>query len=277
MSEKSLQHSSFGRLILELQAKSKAINILVKNLEKCYVVSLDSNECVIDPFLAQTVLEKVGTSDVSDGINSRVIHEIQDSILSECKRVADGFEARLRSFCSVNGIHLDGRYPSYLLQGFLSLQISRNEGKCRIGNNEVRSLLLESLAPIILNDIDSDKKRPWDKAQFIEELYSAYVRVIALKQLNIGSPVPIQDVFIELVFIKQPSQFRNQPTRHNFSEYDKELFQRDISKLIQLGSNITKDGMRLELMPTSFVKEAMPALVSGSIRYVGRISFSGNR
>jgi len=159
------------------------------------------------------------------------------------------------------------------LAGFLDVIVEQTRGICKIGGKSIKSLMLESIAPSILETLKSESERPFEVGSFLKELFVAYERVIRLKEMNMGQPAQVLDVFHELVFIKQSSSFDMTPVKSNFRDYTKEFFSRDLARAA--ATNSTMVGRRLELMPTAFPREeGLPIRMGDSIRYAGRIAFN---
>lgn len=275
LNEKILKESPVGETILKIKEISKGWTSLAGRLERCYVTALETSQPTIDPYLVKTLIPELESNPIiSTGIGRELLLNLKDYISIECSRITSSFEVNLRSFCTTQKLYLDGRFPNYIIDGFLQVNVSPNEGICKIGRINIRSLLIESVATTVLNVIKEEAERSFDKSAFLEELYSAYERAILLQRLTFGSPIPIQDVLIELIIVKQSSRYRKTPIKSNYSDYTPEFFKRDLAKVMKSGSNVIKSGKRLELMPTSFAKEAFPILVDGAVRYVGRIKFT---
>jgi len=274
LSDKVIKRSPLGETILALRGSAKRLTSISSSLENCYVTSIETSDLVEDPFLAKTILQTLESDSTSaQYLNADMLSRLRSHVSSECERVTNCFEARLRPFCEKNQITLEGRFPSYLLAGFLDVIVEQTRGICKIGGKSIKSLMLESIAPSILETLKSESERPFEVGSFLKELFVAYERVIRLKEMNMGQPAQVLDVFHELVFIKQSSSFDMTPVKSNFRDYTKEFFSRDLARAA--ATNSTMVGRRLELMPTAFPREeGLPIRMGDSIRYAGRIAFN---
>mgnify|MGYP001146972888 CR=1 FL=1 len=229
---------------------------------------------LLDPFRARAVLSEIESDPtISKALGAEVIAEAKDSVDDHCKNLLGAFEANLREYCNKHNISIDGRFPKFIIGDFLQVAVQTSKGTLRIGTKEIRSFLMEAISPTIEEILAQESRRGFDKSSFLDELYNAYERVVLLKRLTSGNPVPIKDLFNELVFVKQPQKFRNNSSRSNFYEYTREVFLRDLAKLVKSGPNVIR-GKHLQLIPTSLTDQAFPFFLDGSLRYIGRIAFS---
>jgi len=274
LSDKLLKDNPLGEIILALRGSAKRITSIAGSLENCFVTSLEASDLIVDPFLAKTVVQSIESDPtIAQYLNADTISGLKSYVSSECERVGNSFEARLRPFCEKNQISLEGRFPTYLLAGFLDVIVEQTKGICKIGGKPVKSLMLESIAPAILGTLKTEAERPFEFDTFLKELFEAYERVTRIKGMNMGQPAQILDVFRELVFIKQSPSFNKTPVKLNFSEYTKEFFSRDLARVSSASS--TMGAKRLELMPTAFPhEEGLPIRIGDSTRYAGRITFN---
>lgn len=272
--EKALKDNPLGETILALRGSAKRLTSMVGSLENCFVASIETSDPVADPFLVKTMVQTLESDPASaQYLNAETLSRLKSHVSSECERVANSFEARLRPFCEKNEIHLEGRFPTYLLAGFLDVKVEQTKGICKIGGKPVKSLMLESIVPSILDTLKSEAERPFEVSSFLKELLEAYERAIKLKGMNTGQPAQVLDVFRELVFVKQSPSFNKTPTKLNFRDYTKEFFSRDLARVSAINS--TMGGKRLELMPTAFPhEEGLPMRIGDSIRYAGRLTFN---
>ena len=192
---------------------------------------------------------------------------------TERTAVAASFEQRLRSFCGRENITIEGRFPSFILAGFLPIEASLAKEECYVDGERTRSLLFDSIAPKVLTAIKQDSDRPFDSMRFLDELYQASVRAVAAHGPGGTAMSPIAHVFRELVFVKQqPSFFRN-PNKKNFTEYSVAMFARDIARVLSSGRVNTSNGHRLDLGPASSSNDGIPVMQDGAIRIFGRLGF----
>ena len=274
LNQKALRGNNLGEVVLLLSDSAGAMSAWSRRLARCYVNSLDTGEPVVDPFMARPLISTL----VSDSTIARYLDDdlrvrLKADLLSQCEMMANSFDARLRPFCEDRGISLEGRFPRYVLSGFLELTVEQSKGTCAVGGRAIKSLMLESIAPALFETLQAEADRPFDESSFRSDLYEAYQRATRLGGLDLGRPVSVLDVFRELVFVRQPSSFRKNPTKRNYSEYVKEHFSRDLARIASIGTY--PGAVRLQLLPTAFPhEEGLPIRIEGSVRYVGRLAFA---
>ncbi|MFC2006547.1 hypothetical protein ACFLUQ_00025 [Chloroflexota bacterium] len=274
LNEKALRGNALGEIVLLLNDSAKHLSSIINKLEGCFVLSIETSEPIVDPFLAKSFVATFESdSTITQCLSIDAQKRLKTYVSSECDRMANSFEARLRPFCEKMNISLEGRFPKYFLSGFLEVIVEQTKGICRIGGKTIKSLMLESIAPAILEALKSEAERPFEAASFGKDLHEAYERVIKLKELNRGQPAQVLDVFRELVFVKQSSSFQKNPIKANYDEYVKEYFARDLARISASSSYV--GGKRLELMPTAFPHEdGLPIRIGENVRYVGRLAFN---
>ena len=237
--------------------------------------NLETSELIIDPFLAKAFLANLESDLITPQyLDTETLSRLKAYVASECKTITNSFEARLRPFCEKHNISLEGRFPTYVVAGFLQVRVEQAKGVCKVGDKITKSLMLESVAAVILEDLKNEAERPFEISSFLKELYEAYERVVKLKGSNVGQPVKILDVFSELILVKQPPIFKKAPIKSNFQDYTRELFSRDLAKVSAASPKVVS-GRRLELMSTAFPdKDGIPIRRGGSMRFAGRIAFT---
>jgi len=274
LNEKALRDNTLGEIILLLNESAKYLSSTSKKLEECFVLSIETTEPIVDPFLTRTLIVALESdSTITQYLSVDMWSRLKTYVSSECERIANTFETRLRPFCEKKDIALEGRFPKYFLSGFLEVSVDQAKGTCRIGGKQIKSLMLESIAPTILDTLKSEAERPFGITLFLKELYEAYERVIRLQGLSMGQPVQVLDIFRELVFVKQSLNFKKNPIRSNLIEYSREYFARDLARVSAASPSVTSK--RLELMPTAFPHEdGLPIRIGENVRYVGRLVFN---
>ncbi len=274
LDEKMLVSTPVGKIIIKIGEVSKLMSSTGTKLTNCYIVSSTENKALLDPFRAREVLSDIESDPtISKALGAELVEAAMKDVDTHCKNLQGTFEGNLRKYCSKHKISIDGRFPKFIIGDFLQVAVQTSKGTLRIGTKEIKGFLMEAISPTIEEILAQESKRGVNKSSFLDELYSAYERVVLLQRLTSGNPVPIKDLFNELVFVKQPQKFRNNASRSNFYEYTREFFLRDLAKLVKSGPNVIR-GKRLQLIPTSLTDQAFPFFLDGSLRYIGRIVFS---
>jgi hypothetical protein len=234
-----------------------------------------SGDLEIDPFAMLRVTTEIRA-------NPHFVAELGDAAIcaaeewarKEAQAVTVDFEASLLQLCGKHGISLRGRFPSYVLGGFLIVRVSQADGTCDVGNTTFKTLLVGRIWQEAMACLEAETRRAVVPEEFVRWCRVAYGRVVALKGERVGSAVPIRDLFRELIMTRQTDRFWRSPRQASFVEYDEEMFCRDLSKVIALGRFVLDDGSRMELMPTAFAKDGVPVVLEDGVRFFGRVAFS---
>ena len=270
-SQQKLPPSPASDLLSQARHNAQTWADFSKKLE----ASIVQGGTALDPFLIEHALaaaEKNGG--ISPPLDTAIVSKVKTWISQQRVANEQSFEARLRAFSESNHITVDGRFPSYLVGGFLRLQLNTAKGECDIGDKRLDTILFDSVSAAIGAAIKEEAQRPFERGKFMGDLYHAYTRAAALGKLPSASAVPVKDVFLELIIVKQNPKFLKAPSKSNFQEYPKEFFLRDLAKLVASGSLTTPSGKRLVLAPTAFSADAFPILEGSAVRYVGKIAFT---
>ena len=267
--------SILSQIVLPIADRMKALHGLKIAFHKCIVLSLATGKPLIDPFQLYSTLK--GTQiDATTELPSagRIYESLRQWAAAESTTAATAFEPTLRAFCTKHAYKIDGRYPAYLVDGFLSVRVRDTERETEIGTHSVPSLLVDTIAPMIKELIAEERARKFDGGQFLETVYQAYERCLLLQKASPGDPMAVRKVYQELVMVRQADAFLKSAKRALFSEYTAEFFARDLMKLLQGSPCQTKSGKWLAVTPTSFAADGVPIWQNGQARIIGRLAFS---
>lgn len=243
-----------------------------RSLKKCAVAK--GKEQSVDPWLARRVLEKLRSS-VPEALSDRLLEEVSEWLASLQHKAVTRFEEQFVAFASDQSLHLAGHFPSYIVNHHLAVRVSEREGTTHIGTKVLRTIMPESVLAEVVAILTVDQKRGFKPSVFIEQLYTAYERATFIGKMSQASaPVPVPDVYRELVVVLQSKRFFASPSSATVTEYSRDMFARDLARLVASGSTGTASGRRLHLNPTSQTKDALPIILEGGLRFVGRIAFA---
>jgi hypothetical protein len=273
---RSNDESPVGAVSDVVAGQLAAWHALDSKISGSYVTSIASGQDLIDPFLLNAAIAAADALFAPlDPRDKQSYQRLKAWLDTECGTIAQEFEQRLRAFCEHEKIAVEGRFPTFLLDGFLPVEASLANGDCNVNGERRKTLLFDSIAPIILSAIEEDKTRSFDPKSFLEELYHATLRAAAVGGVAASSMLPIMHVFRELVFTRQQPSFFRQPSKKSFNEYGVGLFARDLARILSAGHTITADGRRLDLGPASSSTDGSPLRQDGTLRIVGRVAFRG--
>jgi hypothetical protein len=162
---------------------------------------------------------------------------VQKAVLEAGHRLALELEEALAK----HGIKLTGQLPQ-LQAGCLTLKINQTTRTVDLflGPELVRSgirLNAQAIATAVRSVISGLDSAPFDPQRFLALLYEA-CRQLAAEGSGRGAgshQVPLPEVFLRTVLLRQPSKFRRNPTRENFTPYARWQFGYDLLRLRESG------------------------------------------
>ena len=274
VSGKVVTGSPCAELANQVKLARKTWTTLYASLDACLIKIGKSKDSPLDPFGVLQVIAEIR----SDAI---LVAQVGEGPLAEAESWAHeqaqvailAFDQELRKLTTQADISVEGRFPSYILDGWLAVKVSSDNRTATVGVQKVTSLLLERVWPEITTALKEEKARAIPPDKFIGLCQEAYKRGIALGDAKMGASIPIQKLFRELVVVLQSEKFWRAPKRSNLAEYTEEHFCRDLAKLVASGQYVTPDGAKMELMPTAFPKDGMPLYLTEGVRFIGHVKF----
>lgn len=246
------------------------------SLEACFIKSDESKDFTLDPFGVLQVIAEIRSEETRVAqVGEAPLAQAEVWARERAQTATLGFEQELRKLTTQAGVSVEGRFPSYILDGWLIVKVSSEKGTATVGVQKVKSLLLERVWPEITAALKEEKARAVSPDDFIGLCQEAYKRAVALGGAKPGSSIPLQKLFRELVIVLQSEKFWRAPKRSNLVEYTEEHFRRDLARLVATGRFVTHDGNKLELMPTAFPKEGLPLNLAEGVRFYGHVKFEG--
>lgn len=269
-----IAESPLGPLALKVLERSKVWSLLAKQVENCFVFTSPPQNVQPDPFKVALLLPQLqshfkSTTDPADADMSA----LQAWTDQECRRAIAEFEAALQKLCQAEKLQIEGRFPRFILAGFLEITVQDKQPVCKIGGVSLNTLNLSTVAPAILQRISQDSARKFDPKLFLDQLYKAYQRTALNGRIPEGEPVLAKQILPEIAFIKQSLAFLKSPSKAAFVDYTLEHFARDLARVLKDGSVYTSNGKRLHLTPVSNSSDGVPVMIDGAYRYIGRLTF----
>lgn len=270
-----LRASELGQILLPIADRLKLLSSLKVAFEKCVVLSVETGKLLVDPFQLVAALKHT-QQDATTGVPSagKIYDSLRQWATTESSKSVAGFEQRIRAFCERQSYKLDGRYPFYVIDGFLPVRVHEAERNTEVGTYSVPSLLIDAIAPAIKELVTEERVRKFDVSQFIECLYQAYERCVLLHKASLGDPMPVHKIYQELIILQQSDRFLKSAQKSLFTEYTTAFFARDLARLMESSPCKTRAGKWFSDRPTSFPKEGLPILQNGQARIVGKLVFS---
>jgi hypothetical protein len=265
--------SPWAQLAEQIKLARKTWATLHASLEACYIKTGEFKDTV-DPFgVLHLVADIRSNSTLGTQVGEGALSQAEKWAFQQAQVETLAFDQELKKLATRNRVSMKGRFPSYVLDEWLIVRVSPEVRTVEVGTKKIKSLLLQRVWPEITAALKAEKSRKVTPDEFIGSCHKAYTRVLSLRKAKIGSSIPIREIFRELVIVLQSQKFWRSPTRSNFAEYTEEHFSRDLATLMMAGLFVTRDGARMELMPTAFPKEGMPINLAEGVRFIGHIRF----
>jgi hypothetical protein len=156
------------------------------------------------------------------------------------------------------------------------VRILADKGICLVGKTRIQTLLAERVWVAIQSAIQDERSRTVDPTQLLAWFRQAYNSIIAKKGEPVGSTIPIKELFREVAAMVKQQKLPIVPQPQSRAAYSDEYFKRDLSNLVASGNLLAPDGMKLNLLPTSFAKTGLPIFYGDGVKIVGRVSFSAS-
>lgn len=273
-----LNAQQIGQILQPISRRLKSLAALQMVFEECVINSIQTGKPIVDPFQLARVLDDTQREALSLLPESEAIYRsLGDWALTEAARLVGEFDKLLRAFCEKESYTIDGRYPSYVVDGYLVVHPNDTKRMTDIGNRSIRSLLVDAIAPLIREEVKAERARGFNQAHFVELLFQAYERSVLLQRVTFGDPVSVRKVYQELVHVQQQAGFLKSAKKSLFREYAIEHFARDLGRLLEASPCRTSAGKLLSVRPTSFPQDGIPISQFRQIQIVGQLVFSSER
>ncbi len=270
--EQDYSNSPLGLVESQVQKAVSYWNSVARALAKCSVGK--GQAVVLDSWKLRLTLERIASA-ATPMVETEVISQAREWATSEQRRAVGRFEEVMVAFAKTQSASLQGRFPSYILNGHLSVKVFEHDGTTRLGTKLIQTATPEIVIQHVADVLDDDKKRGFKPLEFVEQLYAAYHRALGVRESAASdTSVPVREVFSEIVFVIQPKRFRATPCAAAFVDYSLDMFARDLARLVAGGQTSTREGHKLHLNPASRTKEAVAIVVEGGLRFIGRIAFA---
>jgi hypothetical protein len=271
--DKASSDLRYSELVDQVRAARKMWDSLYSSLEACFV-KIHDKEPLLDPFgILDLIGEIRSEATLVLQVGEGPLAEAEKWALEQVQVETLAFDQELKKLTTRDKVSVHGRFPSYVLDEWLVVRVSPEVRTAEVGTKKIKSLLLQRVWPEITAALKAEKSRKVAPDEFIGSCQKAYSRVLSLRKAKMGSSIPIRELFRELVIVLQSQKFWRNPKRSNFAEYTEAHFSRDLATLMMAGLFVTRDGARMELMPTAFPKEGLPLNLAEGVRFIGHIRF----
>lgn len=179
-------------------------------------------------------------------------------------------EADLRDALKVRGWHCDGQWPKFFVERAVEIVIDEASRSAEVGGARVASAsvdaIMEALDPLVHALIP----KRFDAEEFVAQLAAAHD---AARSSNATSA--IFDVYRAYVIAQQKARFWRDARPDGFSGVSADQFRARLTKALEEGRLVTRDGRALRLLPPLNPKDALFIFQPAENRFafVGRIEF----
>ncbi len=179
--------------------------------------------------------------------------------------LGETFHAELVEACQKEGIHLEGRFPSYEVLPF-TVRMQADQKLALVNDKKVRSLRPTVLAKAIKKEKDLLDKAPFNADKFLQALVDCYDMFVALLRVTKGiksdETIFLKEVYRTMTLLQQQKK-----------DYPERLFAFDLHRLLRAGRT-EHNGRVLELGSVRDRGEAIRVVdAMGTEQLYGTIQF----
>lgn len=172
-------------------------------------------------------------------INSLIeewLNDIDDKLRETEKTLIHNFLRDLEARLDEEGLKIEGHIPNLSVSLF-TLVIDKEALKASLwyGNKQEKigsyNLNAEMVSNEIVKNLKKLKESEFNSREFLKALYRSYEAARVVKGKSPGERVPISEVLMQLILLRQPDRFYSDPTERNFKEYRRMEFSYDLHRL----------------------------------------------
>ncbi len=227
---------------------------------------------------------KLATNNLLESINEEISvikQNYKEQIPEWEDKTRKMFRDELEGVLSAAGFELRGDYTRLMVSVFtIELDLENLKGIIWYGNKQESviscRLNLEDVASKLTKAHEKIFQRDYDSGTFFANLYKAWEIACAMSTSRDKTRVPISDVLKEYVYLIQPRKFYLNPSKANFTGYERAFFSYDIHRL----EDRVIEGKELNLITAtrSYTKRKtdflwIPSDLMGNGDYISHISF----
>jgi len=146
------------------------------------------------------------------------------------------FGNNLNNILQKNGFVLEGNYPKLRTSVYtIIIDMLRNKAELYYGPEiekvETCKPIADDVASKLLNHYNELNQKEFSNETFLKNLYDAYSMCLLMNNKKIGDKVPIPDVLYSYAFIIQNKNFKQNPLKKYYHEYNRVSLSYDLHKL----------------------------------------------
>ena len=181
----------------------------------------------------------------------------------------------MKQLCDLNGLHLGGAFPDYIINGTVCLRVDTRHSRVQINDSAGPIFPVKDCLDRVLDEVSSYSAPAFQASRFLSQLWVAYQLCLSRRKSSInasGARVSVFEILPELALSDQSRQFLRNPTKETFHPYSQHMFRADLYRLISTPMEPIVEGLRLVLEPTSVAEDGLFMFLPS----VGRCAFVGH-
>jgi hypothetical protein len=209
----------------------------------------------VEPPLLQALVSELARTGASESL-----HDIQQYVSRQCHDYFLTYGERFRQACVEMGLEVEGRFPSFVVNGVLRVEVDEERLRATVGSRTLtQDITVETVAKVAGEEAKRLFNRPFDARKFVEQLRQAYRHALTEqgKDWRLGGDVSLLAVHRFMVLLRQPDRAVRGTDGKYFVPYPPDEFAVDLGKLLAAGNPPASDGYRAHL---GFVRDARRAL-----------------
>jgi len=249
MDNESFLHEKLEQLSEIVRPFQKELNRgqrLADFLKKC-IRCVDRDDFLrLDELLADRMAEKVEQEDVLAGCKP-VFAELRQDAREKVERYRLEFTDDLLRLGKDAGLDITIDFPRFCILKGIEGEVSFAARTTTINKKVMKSVDPRRIVTALLRLKKQLYDHPFDPAKYVDGLYAAYARICKKENMSIGSPVPIQQFYLEYVISLQSKVFFSNMEKGKFRGYSLEQFGVDIWRCFEAGITSTSQDMSFKL------------------------------
>ena len=202
----------------------------------------------LDELLSDRMSEKVEQEEVLAD-SKPVFAALRQDAREKVERYRLEFTDDLLRLGKEAGIDITVDFPRFSILKGIEGEVSFAARTTTINKKVMKSVDPRRIVTALLRMKKQLYDRPFDPSKYIDGLYAAYAKICKKENISIGSPVPIQQFYLEYVISLQSKVFFSNMEKGKFRGYSLEQFGVDIWRCYEAGITRTSQGINLKLTP----------------------------
>lgn len=195
-----------------------------------------------------------------------MIADLDDGV----SRKLSELEADIADMARANGWRLEGNWPTFQVERGIELRVEAKKGAVRVAGQTIDATDINAIGDAVRQAIRDLVPKGFSAQEMLEQLRRSHA---ALRPH--GGQIPILELYGRFVMDGQTQRFWKDARADRFIGLSVDQFRARLSKMLEEGANVARDGSELRMLPPLDPKDALFVYQPGEGRfgYVGRIEF----